>query len=106
MLSEFRGQSLHVRECRRKVLRKVAYVSGENHLALSVQRVRDLHPVRDDGLSCFDELSSGWLTEVAGLRQLGRYLRDLCTDRARLSPALSAENSVTRLTFVPAADDA
>ena len=59
MLSEFRGQSLHIRESRRQVLREVPNVSGENHLALSIQGVRDLHPVCDDALPCFEELGSG-----------------------------------------------
>ena len=41
MLREFRGQSFRIRESRRKVLREVPYVSGENHLALSIQGVRE-----------------------------------------------------------------
>ncbi len=49
---------------------------------------------------------SGRIAEAAVLRQLGRYHRYLCTDRARLPSALSPESTVARLTFVPAADDA
>src|SRR5581483_9712973 len=104
MLSEFRGQSLRVRESRRKVLREVPYVCGENHLALPVQRLRDLHPVRDDGHSCLDEFGAGRLAEAAVFRKFGRYLGDLRADRDRLSPALGTESSVARLPFVPAAD--
>jgi len=44
MPSESRSQSLRIRESRRKVLRKIPHVADENHLALSVQRVRNLHP--------------------------------------------------------------
>src|SRR6185437_1088873 len=101
MLSKFHSQSLRICESRREVLREVPNVSGENHLALSIQGVRDFHPVRDDGLPCLDELGSGRLAEVAVLRQLHRYHRYLCADCARLPAMLSAESSVSRLTFVP-----
>lgn len=106
MLSESHGQSFRIRESRREVLREVPHVSCENYLALAVQRFRDLHPVRYDGLPCFRKFGPRRLAEAAALCQLGGYHSYLCTDSARLPPALGAESSVARFALVPATDDA
>ncbi len=47
------------------MLGKVPHVSGENHLALSIQRLRDLHPARDDGLSCLGKFGACRLAKAA-----------------------------------------
>ena len=96
MLSEFHGQSFCLRESRRKVLREVPNVSGENHLALSIQGVRDFHPVRDDGLPCLDELGSGRFVDAAVLRQLDCYLCYLCADIALDIPRRCARKPPSR----------
>ena len=48
MLGEFFGQSLCIRQDRWQVLREVPHVPSQNYLALSVECLRDFHPVRDD----------------------------------------------------------
>ena len=72
MLGGLCRDSFRVRENARKMRFEVPHVPGQDDLALSVQRVRDVHPVRDYCFPSLDQFGSGWLTKAAGLGQVGR----------------------------------